>query len=60
MESTPPPIPISISLECIYLAIEITDSRPEPPPLFKVWMVVVSGNSARNYANLEVGNPPLS
>lgn len=57
MLSTPPPIPISICLALISLAILITAWRPEEHYLLTLLRVAVSGIPAINYAILEVVAP---
>ena len=48
IDSTPPPIPISIYLLLMALAIVATDYNPDEHYLLRTYNVVVSGNPAKN------------
>lgn len=57
MLSTPPPIPISICLLLIELAMVITACKPDEHCLLIAYKAVVSGNPAKNIAILAVKWP---
>lgn len=57
IDSTPPPIPISIYLLLIAFAIVATDYNPDEHYLLSTYKVVVSGNPAKNIPILALFAP---